>query len=229
MTDLLSDPSEPLTLDDDYKDLDPVIAKRLRDKDAFIEQLKEEGATYRNELRARTSLEEITERIARQAQQPTPGAPSSPAADPAVLPEPEDISEKVLKILQEEKTKANRDANVERSRAGLRERFGADYNAYLKKASNELGVSEKFLADLAASSPDGLLKLVDNLKFERVDGGSPPPSSVNTAGAFNQSVRKNAAYYAKLRKEDKSKYLSAAVQVEMHNEAMKQGAKFYEP
>jgi hypothetical protein len=227
MTDLLSDPSEPLDSADDYAGIDPALAKRLRDKDSFIEQLKSEKAEVVTQLRARTSLEEITERIARQAQQ-APDPDSKRVADPLAPPEPEDISAKVLKILQEEKTKANRDGNVERSRAGLRERFGADYNLYLKKASAELGVSEKFLADLAATSPDGLLKTIDALNLKDTETGSPPPSSVDTSKQYNQTVRKNKAYYSKMLKDDRSRYFSAAIQSEIHAEAMRQGDKFFE-
>lgn len=226
MTDLLSDPSESNA--DEYEGLDPVVAKRLRDKDAFIETLKSEKAQVMTELRARTSLEEITERIARQAQSdPTPD-PQKVAAPP-VEPKTVNISEQVLKILEEEKTKANRETNLEKSRSGLRERFGADYNLYLKKAASTLGVSEAFLANLASSSPDGLLKLIDSLPLKEGDLGTPPPSSVDTSKAFGQGVRKNAAYYSELRKKDREKYFSAAVQAEMHNEAVRQGAKFYEP
>jgi hypothetical protein len=224
MTDLLSDPSgEP----DEYEGLDPVVAKRLRDKDAHIATLEAENAQHRTDLRARTSLEEITERIARQAQQaPTPDP--SPVAAPAAV-EPTNISEQVLKILEEEKTKANRAANTERARAGLREKFGADYNAYLQKAAKLLGVSDKFLADLAASSPEGLLQVVSTLPLKEGDLGVPPQSSVDTSKAFGQQVRKNKSYFDNIRKTDRQKYFSASVQKEMHDEALRQGAKFYEP
>jgi hypothetical protein len=227
MTDLLSDPSaDPAP--DEYEGIDPALAQRLRDKDNHIKTIESENAQFRTELRARTSLEEITERIARQAQQaPTPD-PNGVAAPPA-QPEP-DIAQQVLKILEAEKAKANREANIEKTRSGLREKFGADYNAYLLKAAKLLNVSEKFLADLGASSPDGLLKLVDSLPLKEGDGdiGTPPPSNVNTAGAFNQTVRKNKAYFDNIRKSDRAKYFSAAVQKEMHDEAVRQGSKFFE-
>ncbi len=228
MTDLLSDPSGAPEADE-YADLDPAVAKRLRDKDAFIATLENETATYRNELRARTSLEEITDRIARQVQQdPTPGQ-TPPAAEPPAKSEPVNIAEQVLKILEEERAKDNRTANVEKSRAGLRERFGADYNLYLKKAATTLGVSEKFLADMASTAPDGLLRMIDSLSLKEGDVGAPPPSSVDTSKQFGQVVRRNKAYYDNIRKADRQKYFSAAIQSEMHNEAMKQGPKFYEP
>jgi hypothetical protein len=234
MTDLLSDPNAATPTIEDlvgpgkkYADVSE-LAKAYAHLERHAEEVKSENATYRNELRARTSLEEITERIARQSQvDPTPDP--KPVAAPQPEAQPVNISEQVLKILEDEKTKANREQNTERARSGLRERFGADYNLYLKKAASSLNVSEAFLANLAQSSPDGLLKLVDSLSLKDADLGSPPPSSVDTAKQYNQSLRKNSSYYSELRKKDRQKYFSAAVQAEMHNEAVRQGPKFYEP
>lgn len=235
MTDILDDQPDDITVTIEdlvgpgkkYADAN-ALAKAYAHLEEHAETVKQENAAYRADLRARTSLEEITERIARQAQQETPPVDRTDNAAPPATPDAEDISEKVLKILEEERRKANREGNLEKSRSGLRDRFGADYNLYLQKAAKSLGVSEKFLGDLAASSPDGLLKMVDSLNLREDDLGAPPPNTLDTSKAFGQQVRKNAAYYNKLRKEDRAKYFSAAVQKEMHDEAFRQGAKFYE-
>lgn len=202
------------------------VEKRLADKDAHIANLENELAEFRTELKNRTSLEELLERFAQQAPPSEPAAPVNPQA-----PNDVDISEKVRRILQEEDAKIKRQKNIDDARAGLIERYGENYNDTLKKSAATLGVSEKFLADMAATSPQGLLKLLDSTGFKPdvTPVATPPQSSVDTSKPFNQQTKKNAAYYRELRRADINKYFSASVQREMHDEAVRQGSSFYEP
>lgn len=212
-----------------YKTTDDA-AKALIEKDRFIAQLQAEGATFREEIKARLSLEELADRIARQTPngEPSPtqrSEPGSPQAEPA----PTDLKAEVKRLLEEERSTQNRQSNLEKSKQAAKERFGGDYNATLRQIAEELSVSDKFLTDMAASSPAAFIKLIDSVKTPDNNRSFAPPSgSVDTSKNFNTQVRRNKAYFDNLRKTDLNGYLSKRVQNEMHREAMAQGQAFYE-
>lgn len=223
MTDILDEPAVDNT------------DKRLADKDQHIGNLESELAELRAELRNRTSMEDL---IAQMNAQPS----VDPIVDPATDPSPNnkkidetELSEKVRNILKAESENAKREANTAVSRSGLIERFGEKYNDTLGEIAKTLGVSEKFLAGLAATSPTGFFKVIDSVKTDSdnppaIRSSAPPAPSVDTSKAFNNgNVRKNDQYYKDLYRKDKNLYFSAKVQQEMHEEAIRQGAKFYEP
>lgn len=205
-------------------------ARALVEKDRFIEQLKLETETARNEIRARTTLEELADRIASKApngENRTP--PVEPGSSKQEPPAPTDLKAEVARLLAEERNSSNRASNLEKAKAAAKERFGGDYNATLRQIAEELGVSDKFLTDMAASSPTAFTKLIDSVKAPDVNRPlSPPASNVDTGRIFNNPNVKNKAYYDNLRKTDLNTYMSKRVQQELYKEAMAQGSKFYE-
>lgn len=207
------------------------LAKSRVHADSMIETLKTELAELRAERQATESLEEVADRALKPRKE-LEEMSTTPRQD--LEPEPQnedkpDLRTEVLRLLQEEKSRETRDQNIETVRRQLKERFGSDYNKTLKEIAETLEVSTDLLTDMAARSPNGLLKLVDSVAKPSVDRPSTPPaSSVDTNRGFGSTPRKNKAYYAELRKTDLNKYLSKAVQAEMHREAVAQGAKFYE-
>lgn len=207
------------------------LARAKIEADRFIEQLKKEADEARTELRSRLSLEELSEQLLSRTVQPNPGTPPQEADrrqdDPPA--NPIDLKAELQKLLQEEKTKASREQNIAEARKALKDRFGGDYNATLRQIAEELGVSDKFLADTAATSPVAFLKLVDSVKAPDPNRPlAPPQGHVDTSKQFNPQSVKNNAYYQRLRKEDPKRYFSKQIQRELYEEAMRQGSKFFE-
>lgn len=206
-------------------------ARALIEKDRFIEQLKSENETARNEIRARTTLEELADRLA------TPKAPNGEHRPPLVepgsnqqdVPAPTDLKAEVARLLAEERNSSNRASNLEKAKTAAKERFGGDYNATLRQIAEELGVSDKFLTDMAASSPTAFTKLIDSVRAPDPNRPiAPPQSNVEAGRVFNNPNVKNKAYYDNLRKTDLNTYMSKRVQQELYKNAMDQGSKFYE-
>jgi hypothetical protein len=234
MSDLFEQPA-PTTLEDlvgpdkKFKTVEDLARAKI-EADRFIEQLKGETESMRGEIRARTSLEELAERVAKGAngemRQPSPQEPRSEKQDE---PAP-DLTTEVQRLLKEERAKNDRDANIENTRKALKERFGADYNATLRQIAEKLSVSDKFLSDMAAGSPVAFLQLIDSVQpADPTRPLTPPASSIDTnKGAFNQQTKKNAAYYSEIRKKDLNLYYSKKIQNEMHAEALRQGQAFFE-
>lgn len=216
-----------------YKTADDA-AKKIVHADKHITDLESELAELRTELASRVTVEEMLEKI--QAPKPPMQTPTreesptqrqelgSPKKDTEV-----DLQTEVQKLLRAEKDKDRRDANIATARAGLRERFGADYNAKVKQIASDLEVTEEYLTSIAASSPNGFLKLIASVApKDDTRPSTPPNSSVNPNGVQNGSDKKNAAYFRELKKSDPTAYFSKRVQKDMHDQAMRMGPAFYE-
>lgn len=233
MTNLFSEADQPVTFDSlvgegkRYSDPDTAAAALL-EKDRFIEQLKNEGAELRQELRSRTNLEEIVGKLkpATPAPTPLPSGETAPLAREPVVEPAVDLEEKFREFLAAERSKDTATTNVNKAKAGLIERFGSDYASTLKTIAAELEVSEAFLNDMATTSPTGLLKLVDSVK-KPAQPPVNPPRSRDAGPVPNAAGRRNKAYYDDLRRNDINLYLSARIQNQLYQDAMQQGESFY--
>lgn len=235
MTDLFNTEDQPVTFDSlvgegkKYKTADEA-AKALLEKDRFIDQLQTENATARQELRSRTSLEDVVNQLksGRHETPPSREITPTPRQEPVVeTPEPVDIEAKVLELLRKERQADSQTRNLETAQNGLRERFGADYKQTLKDIVSELGVSETFVTDLAKSSPAGFLKLIDSVKAPDDNRPATPPANRVQGVLPNSSGRRNKAYYDDLRRADINKYLSPSIQNQYYKDALEQGDSFY--
>lgn len=206
------------------------LAKAKAESDRFIEQLKREAEEARTELRSRLSLEELSEQLlSRTVERNQATTPEEVNRKQEENPAPIDLDKRLEEFFEQKTAKQRRDENIQKTREALKERFGGDYNATLRQIAEELSVSDKFLADAAATSPKAFLQLVDSVRAPDNNRPlTPPQGTVDTSKQFNQQLNKNNAYYQKLRKEDPKTYFSKKVQTEIHNEAMRQGAKFYD-
>jgi len=213
------------------------LAKAKVESDAFIETLKAETAEMRAELQARKTLEEMMEKIP-SAQAPNSETSTTPRQEPASIAgllvkettDAPNLSEEVKKLLKAEKENDRVASNIEATRAGLVERFGADYNTKLASIASTLEVSEDFLREMGKKSPSGFLKLIDSVaEPDSKRSSAPVTGSVDTARVAAQAHTgaKNKAYYTNLRKTDRATYMSRAIQAEMHDEMIRQGNAFF--
>lgn len=208
-----------------FRDPD-AVAKKIVHADQHISNLEKELAEMRDELLKRTAVEDMLAKL-EQKQTPTRGTLDTPQPDTGKDKEI-DLAAKVQELLKTEKEKERREANLQKSKAGLKERFGADFNQRLEGIADELSVSKEFLSQMAASSPDGFLKLVDSVAKPDDNRPVTPPKGTIDPFKISSPDRKNKAYYDKIRRDNPNLYFSRRVQNEMHAEAVKQGASFYQ-
>lgn len=238
MTDsLLGDPQAPESVrfddlvgpDKKFKTSDDLARSKI-EADRFIDQIKAENEQFRTELRARTNLEELADRISKGPNGELRTPPQEPARrQDDNAPAPTDLKSEVKRLLDEERGQASRQANLDAARLGAKERFGGDYTATLRQIAEELSVTDKFLTDIAASSPAAFLKLIDSVRApDKNIPSAPPQSSLDTSRNFSSQNRKNNAFYSEMRKKDPNLYFAKRTQNEMHREALAQGQKFYE-
>jgi hypothetical protein len=209
-----------------FRDPD-AVAKKVVHADQHIERLEKEMAELRAELQARTSVEEMLNKIQR------PQTPNDTTREMSDTTRQEtgskqiDLAEEVQKLVRAEKEKERAETNIEKVRAELKNRFGADYNQKLESIASALEVSKEFLVSMAKSSPSGFLKLIDSVaKPDNTRPLTPPASNVDPFKQAPVGV-KDYNYYRELRQKDPNLYFSKKIQNEMHAEALRQGPSFY--
>jgi hypothetical protein len=100
--------------------------------------------------------------------------------------------EDIVRVLETREASKVRNSNLETVENTLKKVWGANYQNILETKVSEMGVSKKFLDDMAMTQPKAFLKLMDveaafNQKQEELSIFAPQAKSVNTQGQNQQS------------------------------------------
>jgi hypothetical protein len=213
-----------------YTTVEEMVADFTK-KDTMLTEALNKAKELETDLRARENLSELSETLMKRVQRiEEPMEPTRRELEPDQHKvQTPDLKSEIAKVLAETRSAERREANIDKAKSSLKELYGSDYRNVLAKVSATLGLSEKFLDDMAAQSPDGFIQTVKTVQAP--DGNplvAPPQNSIDVSKNGKSTVRKNWAYYQELMKKDRPLFLSAKVQVEMDREAQEQGAAFYQ-
>lgn len=216
-----------------YKDPD-AVAKAVAEKDRFIEQLKAENAQVRQELQARPAVDrsqEILDQLEALAKPTTrleDTTPQERVEHSDGKPSYKGLTEEdVFNLLAQREAKARAEANMNKVRTELVEKFGDKYDSVLRNLQDKLGVNQKFLDDLAAQSPAAFSKLLDDNK-EGKPVFTPPATSRPDAFKPTGGGPKPRSEYLRMKAENKALYDSPAIQKQMYEDSMKLGEAFFD-
>lgn len=209
------------------------LAYAKAQSDAFIEQLQKENARLRGELTGKKTLDDVLTAIEKKAKQPEVGTQPTESADgnkltPEVLDEV--LNKKLSAAVSNLKKESQAEANVNRVVSELTKTWGKDYAARLEQETKKLDLGKDFVTQLARERPEALLVLLGVKGQEQSRTVQSPASTVNTQGMPTDkfSGEKTLAYYQKLKKENRAKYESPAIQNEMHAQALKLREAFFD-
>jgi len=204
------------------------LAKAYINADEFLEKLKGENETLRQEVRKGKTLDEVLERLKEQPSQSAPDQ-SEKKSGPAAL-SAQDVAKIVSDTLTGLETQRTREGNLLKADAAMKQLFGDKAaDVFVKEASTPQ--MKKALIDLASVAPEKFVAL-----FTPKQGGGGQVDSttrVNTAALDVQSVSGRAAdpgckeYYDELRRSKPSAYYSSAIQSQMNKAAVADRAKFF--
>lgn len=216
-----------------------VLKKRLKDNEAFIEQLKSETAELRKELSTRMSLEEFFQK-SQNNRSASNGEANSREQEEKIsdgnktVPLSVDVAALVREALAQELTNSKKAANIEATKQALIAEWGSDYVAKLESRVDELGIGREFLDDIAGRSTKAVLSLLGINQQEKKDLNamsnlSAPPSSKKATSLSEQPASgiRNRRYYDELKKRDPKEYYTPRNQNQMHKDALELGEKFF--
>ncbi len=209
-----------------YATLDD-LAKAHVHQDSFINTLKSENQTFREELSTRQAAEQLFAQLQKK-DEPTMQTPvEAPQTPPASgqAPQQDDLQRLVREQIEATKNEERVQTNIQQVADKLVEIYGDETkaNEIVKAKATELGVSVKFLQDIATQSPRAFFaQLGVDVQAQATPGVS--KGNVNP-DSLGQGVAREGtySYYRKMAKEDPKTYRLPGTQQQMMKDATKFG------
>lgn len=231
-----------------YGSVDDFI-KAFDNAQSFIDQLKQENASMREEMRAQERMEEILDKIGAGPNSQgtngqsagTPPNGTGQQGDSANVSIEEAIQKEVNRTLTERERQRTAEQNEVDASSKLVELTG-DHGAakdLLRKASQDLGVSVDYLREQAQTSPTAFYRLV-SASYEKpseTNAGLSQSGARNSEAIGNQSVNRSRqqgdvrpwSHWKKLRREvSAAEYYSPSVQNAIMKSRQSMGDSFYD-
>lgn len=197
---------------------DRTIEIRNRTED----QLREDYKKLREEYNAGPKLQELLDQLKTQREQQTPNTPQGNEQQ-SVFDETKAMS-MVQQALEAAKAKEQATNNLRTVESKLQEAYGPDYKRHLKQKVSELGLTEDFVNNLAATHPNVLFK---TLELDRTsEGFQSPPSSSRRTDLSTGGPKRTWSYYEKMRKENPHQYHDPKTKKQMMQDYQTLGAAF---
>lgn len=200
-------------------DVDKLLEAKYH-ADKHIKNIETEQAELREDLKARTTLEDLMTRIEAsknhvnsEQQINTPVTPTSEV----------DIDKRVDAKLSAWQTAQLHEQNVRYVESELQKNWGPDYSSKLRAKARELGESETDLAIIAQTKPKAFLAMMGATKQDSLFNAA--PSSQVRTDVNNKSQGKTYKDFSKLRRENPTLYWDPATQKEMHRLANEYAAR----
>lgn len=204
------------------------LAKAYLNVDEFVETLKGENATLRDEVKKGATLDDVLKRLK--------DAPSGGGDDNATKPNQSGLSaQDVAKIVRDQltglETQRTKQSNLIKADAAMKKLFGEKAKEVFEKEAATPEMRDAMMA-LASVSPDKFVALFgagQAAATSQVDGST----SVNTAalniqsGAGRENDPSCKEFYDALRRKEPAKYYSSTVQLQMNRAAVADRNKFF--
>lgn len=217
--------------DKKYKTVED-LAKAYANADAKI---MADAVELGRKVEVETELE-ITKRLLEQANNrvaPIENKEAKPNTTVVAPVSDEDLEARIKRTLAEQTDGERKRINQEAAAKRLVETYGDVSKAKeaIAARASELGVSSRWLEDTAASSPNAFYVTM-GLTAEQAKSTPAPKGDVNSEAFKNAQGTSHTKpgtykYYQEIRKREPKLYASSAIQRQMHNDAIANGADFY--
>lgn len=214
-------------------DLD-ALKRKATEADNHIELIEAENKHLRELAKTNTTMDEVIARLdLLNLQTPPNFQPTTPANNAAERNNSLDVVTKTdvatlvaqtLETLQKENSAKD---NVSKVRQELTKIWGDNISTKLKEKATELNISERFLAQVAESSPTAFLKLVLEDKPTTNPNTHTPPSTTFRAIPSQDQPLTTWKQYSKAMKDTPHLRHDPIFQRQLHETAEKQGASFW--
>lgn len=250
MTNLFDQPNlddNPVKVDDSVNYLNELVGEGKKFKtvedlakgkalaDGYVDHLKSrldemrgDYTRLREEQAARAKLEDLLDQINTGRTQQKTETHQEPDVKQQQMPfDPKEMESLVQsKILEHESSKKQQD-NYNLVRNKLQERLGDNYQAVLKEQTENLGLTEAFVNDLARNHPQVLFKTLGLDTIPNREGFMSPPRSNTRSDSFKPNVQKRSwSYYQKMKRDDPKKYRDSQTHVQMWKDHIELGKEF---
>lgn len=190
------------------------------------DEMRAEITRLREENIAKAKLEELLTQLKteRLASSETPQANE----DQTKPFNADDIKKLVADQMKVEKQSEKFTENANLVRNKLKEQWGSNYTAILKEKTEELGLTEEYVNNLARNAPKALFKALEIDRVKTDDLFNSPPRSAQRNDNFAPSGAKERtwSYYQELKKSDPNLYFDKKTAIQMQKDILRLGERF---
>lgn len=208
------------------------LARAKAEADAHIRRIEAENAAFRDKLQQSKSIEDFMDQLRNQPihrQEPPNHGDENEPGNAGTSISVEQLDELVTRKLTEKQKKDQAEANMAWVQSQLQSKYGHNFGDRVLQVGRDIGMTKDDMNRLAAEKPKAFMKLIgDATAPAPTSRTSVPESRVNTEMSGMPSGTRNYAYYQKLKRDNRKVYDSSRIQQEMHREALKQGAAFFD-
>lgn len=205
------------------------LAKAYMSADEFLERIKGENATLRDELKRSKTIDDVLERLKAEPSG-TPADKGEQKQQPTAGVSAQEVARIVREQLTGAETERTRQTNLVKADAAMRKLFGDKAREVFDKAA-DVPEKRKALMELASVAPETFVQLFvpHGSQGSQVDSGS----SVNTAALTGGMASGRDAdpsckeFYDTMRRKEPSKYYSHDMQIKMNRAAEANPDKFF--
>jgi len=243
MTDQLLE-TDPSTIDDNkdyyselvgegkkYKD-EKALAKAVMHGTSTIDlyktrmdQMREDMLKLREDNLAKANLEDLIDQLSKK-QNTNHELPPVKEEKPGMSTD--DLESLFETKLQQHELKKKADENLNAVRAKLKEQLGDKAPEILKQRTQELGLTDQEVSDLAKKSPTALLRVLGLEQQNNQSYFQSPPRSDKRTDNFAPTGEKKRtwSYYQELKKANPQLYYDPKIAVQMQKDAIEYGESF---
>lgn len=202
------------------------LAKGKAHADAHIARLEATLSQLRDELKTRTTTDQLMDQIKALKGSGTPEFTPTPQGQNEGADKGLTVQD-VERLLAEREASRNKEANLNQAVNTLKEMYGDETPQMIQAKARELGVDTNYLKNLAKESP----KIFTNLFQPKTQAAkdvfnAPPASRVNSFGVGNNTSKEKYSDFRKVQRENPNVFYSASFQrkiVEAVSRAQAQG------
>jgi len=246
MTDVFSDASDSKTEIDQtknyYEELvgenkkfksNEDLARGKAESDNYISHLTNQLDVLKEELTKRKTVEEIADQLrdrakttAQSNQEPTGDDEDEPKGQNSL--KLEDIERLLEKKIKEQESFSQASRNLNEVNTKLSEKFGDSASRVIREKANSLGVTVEYLESQAKANPKVFYRLIELDKSSNTSSFAPPQTQRNASIEAGFEGERTEKYYQKLLKENPNLYFDAKTSIQMHKDAQRLGARFFD-
>lgn len=200
----------------------------IKSQNARFDDLSKDYLRLREEHQASTDLKTLIETLKKERENPGSQVTTPTTETPPAI-KPEELKSLVAAELSNYQKVSKQQENFRIVQDKLKQTFGDNYVESYKQRLGDLGITPEFADDLAKNNPSVFIKTFD-LEPKVLNNNIAPPRNQQRPTSFTpQSQKRDWAYYQELKKSNPKLYLDPKIAIQMHNDAIEQGAAFGMP
>lgn len=189
-----------------------------------LDEMRTDYLKVSEENKARAKLEELIDQMNNKTQQLT-SSEQPPAKEVPQTPSLDQIESLVSNKISQVETQRKERENFNLITNKLKELYGNDYQVYLNKQTEDLGLSKEFVNDMARKHPSAFIRTF-GLDASRSNDSFQAPPRTNVGFTPKLPEKRTWSYYQKLKQTDPKLYLDPKTAVQMQDDAIALGEEF---